>query len=166
MLDHKNSPLFELRSNNRNNTKLNEGILILFRFLARIDVSDEGRFHMNQKNTDLLLEKQVIIKRFYSKSISKRTLKKSMDFIVQNDGSVSFDNKSKDAELVSSTAVALAIEDTLFINYLLLDNASVWPQLRFENALTSLELLCMAWAYRCSDLFDSCFQILKDYWKW
>lgn len=121
---------------------------------------------MNQKNIDLLLEKQVIIKRFYSKSISKRTLKKSMEFIVQNDGSVSFDNKSKDDELVSSTTVALAIEDTLLINYLLLDNASIWPQLRFENALTSLEILCMAWVYKCSDLFDSCFQILKDYWKW
>ncbi|KAI8090817.1 hypothetical protein BDF21DRAFT_412239 [Thamnidium elegans] len=165
LLDHKNSPLFELRSNNRNNTKLNEGILILFRFLARISISDEGRFHMNQKNIDLLLEKQVIIKRFYSKSISKRTLKKSMDFIVQNDGSASFDNKNKNDELVSSATVTIAIEDTLLINYLLLDNALVWPQLRFENALTSLEILCMTWVYKCSDLFDSCFQILKDYWK-
>lgn len=84
-----------------------------------------------------------------------------MDFIEQNNDSVSL--AETDARKNIAADVNCAIEDLLFLNFLLLDVASVWPQLRFENTLVTLEALCIAWTHKFNDIFDSCFQLLKDY---
>lgn len=163
MLNHEISPLFQLRVSNRGNAKLNEGILVLLRFLGRIPISEDSRFHMNQKSIDQLMKKQHIMKQFFCANVSKRSLKKAIAFIEQNDGAVAF-NCTEPGNTITELDVAFAIEDVLLLDFLLLDSASVWPHLRFENSLISLEMLCMAWTYRCNDIFDSCFQLLKDYW--
>lgn len=163
LLDHESSPLFQLLVNNRGNTKLNEGILVLLRFLNRIPISEDSRFHMNHKSIDQLIGKQRIMKQFFSANASKRSLRRVMAFIEQNDGAVAFDS-TKQANIITELNATFAIEDSLLFIYLLLDSASVWPHLRFENSLTSLEMLCMTWTYKCNDIFDSCFQLLKDYW--
>lgn len=163
MLDPEVSPLFTLRVKNRGNTKLNEGAVIMLRFLNRIPIYEENRFRMNHKGIDQLIKNQHRMKQFFGSTPGNRSLKRAMAFIEQNDGSVSFDCIEQGND-VTELEATFAIEDALLFNFLLLDSASVWPQLRFENSLTSLEMLCMSWTYKCNNVFDSCFQLLKDYW--
>lgn len=169
-MDLESSPLFKLRLNNRTDAKLNEGILVLLRFVNRIPISEDSQLHINQQLIDHFTKSQRFIKQFYSSNDSERPLKRTLDFIKQNDGSVSLENvkinsDSSKKELTKMN-VTYAIEDALLYNYLLLDSASVWSRLRFENSLNCLEMLYMTWSYKCNDIFDSCFELLKDYWAW
>lgn len=165
-MDHDSSPLFKLRLNNREDAKLNEGILVLLRFLGRIPISEDIQLHINHNHIDQFVKQRRLIKQFYSSNDSKRSLKRTMTFIELNDGLASLENSevTADKNQPSKINIAHAIEDALLLNYLLLDSASVWSHLRFENSLNCLEMLCMTWSHKCNDIFDSCFELLQNYW--
>lgn len=132
------------------------------RFLHRIPISTNTRAHINHQYLHYLAKKRKTIEHAFSNKSNNETLKKTMSFIKHNDDYATYAETPEENE--TKTNVDDIISDALLLDYLLLDLASVWEQLRYKNTLASLELLCMAWAYRCNDIFDACFILLKDYW--
>ena len=134
--------------------------MALLRFLNRVPISMEGRLHINQGYVDQLRENQRIIVQHHASDMNKHTLTNTMAFVKQNEGTVGPDLSDN-----TQSNLDYAIHDALFYNYLLLDIASVWHHLRFENTLVAMEMLCVSWNYKCNDIFDSCFELTRDYWR-
>lgn len=156
------SPLYKLLAKHRNDTTLNESILATLRFLHRVPISTNTRAHINHQYLSCIAKNKKIIEHFFSNKSGNETLKRTMSFIEQNEDYLVSAETYEASE--TKTNVNYVISDILLLDYLLLDLASVWELLRYENTLASLDLLCLAWSYRCNDIFDSCFVLLKDYW--
>lgn len=136
---------------------------MLLRSLIRVPVSDNTRNQLNHQLIEKLNNYQHPLKQQENATTIKEKdmLQRTVSLIEQNEGSIAFSlPDEKSAKRIDDEQ----IQDTLFYNYLLLDTAAVWPMLRFENSLISLEMLCVAWHNKCNDIFDSCFQLLKNYW--
>lgn len=163
MLNTELSPLYKIRLQYSNNNQLKNGILLLLRFLIRVPVSDNTRNQLNHQFIEKLHNYQNLFKQQENVTTTKRKdiLQRTVSLIERNEGSIAF---SLPNEKLKKRIEDEQIQDTLFYNYLLLDTAAVWPMLRFENSLISLEVLCIAWHHKCNDIFDSCFQLLKNYW--
>ncbi|KAI9470908.1 MAG: hypothetical protein EXX96DRAFT_603026 [Benjaminiella poitrasii] len=167
LLASEDSPLFTMRIKNRNDNRIKKSILNIVRLLIRMPVSDNVRNQINHRYINELIDKQHLIKQYYSEySIKdKDGLKRTTALIDQNDGSTAFTVPKESIENTSQNwDPAVVVEDALFFNYLLLDAATVWPALSFENVLTSLEFLCVTWCNKCNDIFDASFQLLNNYW--
>lgn len=161
LLDSDTSSLFNIRTHCRDDQQLNTGILTLLRFLIRLRVSDDTRIEINFRFVKKFIQNQTVIKKQYSSPLTQcgSILKQTTRLIEQNEGSTVFTLPFEHVESI------YAVEDTLFYNFLLLEMATVWPDLRFENCLNSLEMLCVAWYNKCSDIFDSCVQLMTNFWK-
>ncbi|GAN02379.1 hypothetical protein MAM1_0021c01822 [Mucor ambiguus] len=162
LLDVQSSPLYKIQSQYSYHSRLKNGLLLLLRFLIRVPVSDHTRNQLNHQLVTKLEEHRCSLKQQSNiKNSDESILERTMALIDQNDGSTA-------SPTLADTPVKRLgdkqIQDTLFYNYLLLDTAAVWPMLRFENSLVSLEIVCMAWQNKCNDVFDSCFQLLKNFW--
>jgi hypothetical protein len=144
----------------RHNAKLDATILSLFRFLNRVPLSSQTRVQINHEMIVEFGKIQGLIKQEYdghTASSNQRSLQQCMAFIKEHKSS----SDQNDIETSSST---FTIEDALLFNFLLLDSATVWPELRFENTLESIEMVCIAWSTKSNHIFDSCVQLLTNYW--
>jgi hypothetical protein len=103
---------------------------------------------------------QSLIKREYcdlNTSSNQHVLQRSVTFIKEY-------KSPSDQTSIENSNSTFATEDALLFNFLLLDSAAVCQELRCGNSLESLEMLCMAWSIKSNDVFDSCLQLLKNYW--
>ncbi|KAL7335617.1 hypothetical protein PS15p_201064 [Mucor circinelloides] len=162
LLDVQSSPLYKIRSQYPNNSRLTSGLLLLLRFLIRVPTSDHTRNQLNHQLIAKLQEHQrQLTQQGGTQTREKSVLQRTFSLIDQNDGSIALSTANHTpAERISDQE----IQDALFYNYLLLDTAAVWPMLRFENSLISLEMLCIVWENKYNDVFNSCFQLLKNFW--
>lgn len=54
--------------------------------------------------------------------------------------------------------------DSLFITYLLLDIAHVWPSYREEASLSATNTVLVAWNCGQDYLFDVCLDVFREFW--
>lgn len=127
----------------------------------RLRVSTNTRNEINFGYVKKFHQNQALIKQQQRHSAPCTSILKQTSWMIeQNDGSTAFTAMSD-----SHKETAYLVEDALFYNFLLLEMATVWPDLRFENCLNSLEMLCIAWYNKANDLFDDCIQLMANYWK-
>ncbi|KAI8636905.1 hypothetical protein BD408DRAFT_425387 [Parasitella parasitica] len=163
LLNTQISPLHRIRSQNVDNERLKSGIQLLVRFLIRVPISESTRNQINHQFIERLNGFQNQLKQQDNATVKEKdVLQRTVSVIQQNDGSIAFSLPSTGNS--KSRIDNVQIQDTLFYNYILLDIAAVWPMLRFENSLISLEMLCAAWHNKYNDVFDSCLQLLQNYW--
>lgn len=140
-------------------SRLKSGPLLLLRFLIRVPVSDHTRHQLNHQLLAKLQEHQRPLQQLNNSGWQENMLQRTKALIDQNDGSLALSLPADNTRLGDEQ-----IQDALFYAYLLLDTAAVWPMLRFENSLISLEMLCVAWQNKCNDVFDACFELLNNFW--
>ncbi|CEP17686.1 hypothetical protein [Parasitella parasitica] len=163
LLNTETSPLHRIRMRCADSDQLKSEILLLMRFLIRIPISNNIRNQINNQFIKQLNDFQHQLKQQQNSAVNENDmLQRTVSLIEQNDGSIAF-------SLPGTSNFESRISDeqkqgNLFYNYLLLDIAAAWPMLRFENSLISLEILCATWHNKYNDLFDSCLQLLQNYW--
>ena len=154
------SPLFHLRAQYRADKQLNSGTLVLLRSLLRLCANDSSicLAITNGYTSYLLIQLTTITKAYQGQIDDDLILHNIQEELKTVDGSFTIDVQES-----SKVNVTDAVVDTLFIAYLLLDAAAVWPSSRLHHLLVVLQLLTTSWKCKCSDIFDAGLQVVIEF---
>ncbi|KAI9321568.1 hypothetical protein BX666DRAFT_2023684 [Dichotomocladium elegans] len=164
LLNPRSSPLFSLRAKYKDDKRLNSGILVFLRILVRLAKETSICLRIMEAYRGMLGHTLSIVASRRQDGImdSPPTLHQTAREIMIQSKSVAGISMNT-ANVFSSSRMTDGAVDTLFISYLLLDAASVWPSLRSQHFRIVMETLVVLWQSKCRDAFDACLQLLIDY---
>lgn len=153
------SPLFHLRAKYRSDKQLNSGTLVLLRSLLRLCANDSSIcLAMTNGYTSYFLAQLATITNAYQGQVNDALILHNTQAELKT-----FDGIFPPVDNQEGTDVTDAVVDALFIAYLLLDAAAVWPSSRRHHLLVVLQLLTTAWKCKCSDIFDAGLQVVIEF---
>ncbi|KAI7882592.1 hypothetical protein K492DRAFT_235954 [Lichtheimia hyalospora FSU 10163] len=160
ILNVNTSPLFHLRAQYRADKQLNSGTLVLLRSLLRLCANDSSicLAITNGYTSYLLIQLTTITKAYQGQIDDDLVLHNIQEELKTIDGSFTIDVQESNKVNVTD-----AVVDTLFIAYLLLDAAAIWPSSRLHHLLVVLQLLTTSWKCKCSDIFDAGLQVVIEF---
>ncbi|OBZ86292.1 Serine/threonine-protein kinase SMG1 [Choanephora cucurbitarum] len=151
LLNPQVSPVFVLhRRVGDNEVRLKRGIHALIKFLVGIPISHSMQSQVNE----LCIQQSLQFSKYTTDEVHTAFQRLSLLFKQHSQ----LLNNVKKEEMTSK-------EDVLFSIFVILSISSAWPDCSFINMLTIAFLLSQFWETKSIDMFDSCFDLLKDHWN-
>ncbi|KAI9280466.1 hypothetical protein BY458DRAFT_584368 [Sporodiniella umbellata] len=162
ILDTNTSPLYYLRKNRSNCKKVEASAVSLLRYLVRMKVADECRYFVNQTIVSFLdKKKNLVFPSELTTDLEPKRLCKTISSLKSN-GFITKDPEY--AQCILPCDVEELEEELEFFCYFLLDITRLWPEFRYRNVLTILNVFVAAWQSARVDLCERILDILIAYW--
>ncbi|KAI8377636.1 uncharacterized protein BYT42DRAFT_614302 [Radiomyces spectabilis] len=161
LLDVDSSPLFRWRTEHPTDKSLNADILVLFRVLIRLAGSNHITAPVSEKLVEKLHSTLAEVFSSYSTIDLMSPFRQLSNLVTQTDTHLP---QYKNTHRPSASTASSNVLNALFYGYILLDMATIWSVGREQHIGAILRMLCQTWQYRCFDMFDTCLQMLIDFW--
>ncbi|KAG0174390.1 hypothetical protein DFQ29_007511 [Apophysomyces sp. BC1021] len=161
------SPLHRFRREHRENKQLSSSIFVFLRVIARLCKSNDTMANVARELSKQLGNNVAIMTAAYDVCADTPTLRRMTTVLSVNQVSMADFNviSVQPAQSVTRPHVTIAVVDSIFYSYLLLDMAALCLEIKKTVLLIVLQYICILWHCKCYDAFDAALQILKDFWS-